>query len=128
MAATYFCGTPKLPTPPQSSRNTNIIGEHEEHQHYWRTRLSGNTSIFFRHPPWVFSDTLFAVDRYSDASNRALGSVVMPYDPAATETPRGPSYWFSKTGPNAGLIYQKYGHELSVKLLTLTQILGSLLR
>ena len=96
----------------------------EEFQH-WRTRLSGDTSITFRHPPWVFSDTLFAVDGYSDASNRALGSVVMPYDSAATDTPRGPSYWFSKVSPNAGLIYQKYGHELSVKLLTLAQILES---
>ena len=49
----------------------------------------------------------------------------MPYDSAVTDTPRGPSYWFLKVSPNAGLIYQKYGHELSVKLLTLAQILES---
>ena len=113
MAVTYFCGILKTSTPPQSSRNTSI-GEHAFP--VTPQSLSGTHHGSF---PIL---SLRLTGGYSDASNRALGSVVMPYDPAATKTPRGPSYWFAKTGPNAGLIFQKYGHELSVKLLTLAQI------
>ena len=86
---------------------------------HWKKVLESTTTSVYRKPIWLIESSDIKKTGFTDASGMAVGGIAMNVDPAQPQDiPKGEPYWFDKHSPCAGEIFEKHGHQLSVKMLT----------